>query len=108
MDWVQLPISQLGAIGVLFGVLWLVFTGRLVPRSTLDDARADRDARVAEANQDAEEWRRLYVSECEAHELTRRAHAEEMRAALLASTEGAQVAAVLLREIREKQIEAGT
>jgi len=102
VDWVQLPISQLGAIGVLFGVLWLVFTGRLVPRSTLDDAR------VAEANQDAEEWRRLYVSECEAHELTRRAHAEEMRAALLASTEGAQVAAVLLREIREKQIEAGT
>ncbi|MEV4173972.1 hypothetical protein [Nonomuraea sp. NPDC049709] len=113
MEWAQLPIVNLGAFGVLLGVLWMVFNGhlvpsKLVPRSTLDDVRADRDARVAEANEDAEQWRALYVSECQAHELTRRAHAEETRAALLASTEGAQVAAVLLKEIREKQIEAGT
>lgn len=107
MEWAQLPIVQLGALGVLLGVVWLIITGRVVPRSTLDDARTDRDARVAEANEDAEEWRSLYVSETQAHETTRRAHAEEIRAALLASTEGAQVAAVLLREIREKQIEAG-
>ncbi|MFC7591016.1 hypothetical protein ACFQYP_64765 [Nonomuraea antimicrobica] len=62
---------------------------------------------MAEAAADAEEWRQLYVAECEAHELTRRAHAEEIRAALLASTEGAQVAAALLEEIRTKQIGAG-
>ncbi|MFF4617347.1 hypothetical protein [Nonomuraea jabiensis] len=108
MEWAQLPIVQPGALGVLLGVVWLIITGRVVPRSTLDDARADRDARVAEADQDATDWRALYVSECEAHELTRRAHAEEIRAALLASTEGAQVAAALLKEIRAKQIEAGT
>ncbi len=32
-----------GAVTFLFVVLWLVFTGRLVPRATVDDIRADRD-----------------------------------------------------------------
>ncbi|TDD54599.1 hypothetical protein E1286_05260 [Nonomuraea terrae] len=113
MEWTQIPVVQLGALGVLLAVLWLVFRGHLVPstlvpRSTLDDVRSDRDTRLAEANQDAADWRDLYVRECEAHDLTRRAHAEEIRAALLASTEGAQVAAVLLAEIRSRQIEAGS
>ena len=107
MEWAQLPIVQLGALGVLLGVVWMVIMGKLVPRSALDDARADRDARVAEANEDSDQWRQLYVSECESHEMTRRAHAEEIRAALLASTEGAQIAAALLGEIRSRQIEAG-
>lgn len=112
MEWAQIPVVQLGALGVLLAVLWLVFRGHLVPatlvpRSTLDDVRADRDARVQEAAEDADEWRQLYIRECEAHELTRKAHAEEVRAALLASTEGAQVAAALLDEIRSRQIGAG-
>lgn len=116
MEWAQLPMTQLGFLGAFLGVLWLVgwliakghlVPSSLVPRSTLDDVRADRDARVKEANDDADDWRSLYVSECEAHELTRRAHAEETRAALLASMEGAQVAASMLKEVRAKQIEAG-
>lgn len=128
MEWAQIPVMQLGAFGVLLGVLWLVgwlvFKGHLapstlVPRSTLDDIRADRDERIAqvaadrdervrEAAEDTAEWRTLYIRECEAHDLTRRAHAEEIRAALLASTEGAQVAAVLLAEMRSRQIGAGS
>jgi uncharacterized protein (DUF2384 family) len=123
VEWAQIPVVQLGALGVLLAVLWLVFKGHLVPstlvpRTTLEDVRADRDARVAqanadrdarvaEANADATDWRDLYVRECEAHETTRKAHAEEIRAALLASTEGAQIAAALLAEIRSRQIEAG-
>lgn len=112
MEWAQLPIVNFGAFGVLLGVLWMVFNGhlvpnKLVPRSTLDDVRADRDARIAEANEDAADWRDLYVRECQAHELTRKAHAEEIRAALLASMEGAQVTATMLKEVRAKQIEAG-
>lgn len=106
MEWAQIPIVQLGAVGVLLAVLWLVFTGRLVPRSTVDDVRADRDARLAEADGDAEQWRSLFEQERAAHEMTRQAHAEEIRAALLASTEGAQIAAALLTEIKARQIEA--
>lgn len=127
MEWAQLPVVQLGAFGVVLGLVWgigwLIFKGRLVPttlvtRATLDDVRADRDARIAqaiaerdarvkEADKDAEQWRDLYVGECRAHETTRQAYAEEIRAALLASTEGAQVAAALLTEIRSRQIGAG-
>ncbi|MCK2219688.1 hypothetical protein MF672_038720 [Actinomadura sp. ATCC 31491] len=108
MEWAQLPIVQLGALGVLLGVLWMVFRGHLVPRATLDDVRADRDARVAEASADADEWRQLYISECQAHELTRKAYATERGAALAASNEGAQIAAALLQEIRARQIGAGS
>lgn len=32
-----------GAVGFLFAVLWMVYTGRLVPRSAVDDIRQDRD-----------------------------------------------------------------
>ncbi len=116
MEWIQTPIAQLGALGGFLSVLWLVgwlvFRGHLVPktlvpRSTLDDVRADRDERVAEANADADEWRRLWEIERDAHELTRRARDEEIRAALAAATEGAQVAARLLRELKSRQIETG-
>jgi len=34
---------QGGAVGFLFIVLFMVYTGRLVPRATVDDIRADRD-----------------------------------------------------------------
>jgi len=100
LDFAQLPIVQGGAVVVLLAVVWLIYTGRLVPRSTLDDVRADRDARVKEANDDAEAWRRLWESEHEAHDLTRRAYTEEMRAVLLASTEGTQIGVTLLKEIK--------
>jgi hypothetical protein len=56
---------------------------------------------------EAEQWRKLYESERAAHELTRKAHIEESRAALQAASEGTQVAAVLLAEIKQRQIEGG-
>ena len=34
---------QGGAVGLLSLTVWLIFTGRLVPRSAVDDIRADRD-----------------------------------------------------------------
>ena len=105
MEWAQIPIVQGGAVALLAAVVWLIALGRLVPRSTLEDVRADRDARVAEAGEDAEQWRQLYVSECEAHQMTRQAHAQEIGAVLAAATEGAQIAAALLTEIRARQIE---
>lgn len=93
-------------LSVVFSVCAMVYKGLLEPRSHVEDVRADRDARLAEANEDAEQWRQLYVSECQAHEMTRQAHAQEIAAALTAATEGAQIAAALLTEIRAKQIEA--
>ena len=62
MDWAQLPVVQLGAFGVLLAVGWLVFLGRLVPRSTLEDVRADRDARVAEVRAEAAEYKEAWLA----------------------------------------------
>ena len=36
-------IGQGGAVAVLAGVVWMIVTGRLVPRSALLDAREQRD-----------------------------------------------------------------
>ncbi len=118
MEWLTTPVLQLGAVGVLLAVsatvLRMVFTGTLVPKSlvTREDAVAmiaqaekDRDERVAEACADAEKWQRLFEQERAAHETTRQAHAEDIRSALLASTEGAQMAAALLTELKQRQIE---
>lgn len=84
MDFTQFPIVQGGAVAVLLAVLWLVYTGRLVPRSTLEDVRKDRDERiaqafrdrderVAEAERDADRSWKLYEKECNSHDATRRA-----------------------------------
>lgn len=128
IPWVQGSLVTL-AIALIFATAGYVLKGQLVPRKNHDDLRADtaklvadlradtakqvedlradRDARVAEANEDADEWRRLWSDERQAHETTRQAYAEEIRAALLASTEGAQIAAALLTEIKAaRQIEA--
>jgi flagellar biosynthesis/type III secretory pathway M-ring protein FliF/YscJ len=116
LEWAQIPVVQLGAVGVVFAIVWLVVKGILVPRAVLEDARKDaearatqaekdRDERVAEAEKDCDQWRLLFDQERSAHETTRQAHAEEIRAALLASTEGAQIAAALLTEIRARQLE---
>lgn len=61
--WVQ------GGFGALVGLgVWLVLTGRLVPRSTLKDLRQDRDDRVAEARSEAQVWRDAYESAKRANE----------------------------------------
>lgn len=52
----EFPIIQGGAATLLAVVVWLILTGRLVPRSVLEDVRRDRDVRVAEAREEAAEW----------------------------------------------------
>jgi hypothetical protein len=48
VDWSALPWGNLGAGGALLIVVMMVIRGALVPRSTLEDVRADRDARLEE------------------------------------------------------------
>ncbi len=113
-------------------VLRMVFNGTLVPKSlvtraSLEDLRTDRDARiaeaakdrderiaqaekdrderVAEAERDAERAWALYEKERDAHHMTRQAHAEDIRATLLASTESSQIAAAALTELKRLQLE---
>lgn len=49
------PITGWGAGGLLALCVWLILTGRLVPRQQMLDLRADRDKWEAAA----EEWQRV-------------------------------------------------
>lgn len=48
-----LPTSATGALAL---VVFLILTGRLVPRSVVNDVRKDRDDRLAEARAEAAKW----------------------------------------------------
>lgn len=61
--WVQGGFGALVSYGV-----WLVLTGRLVPRRILKDLREDRDDRLAEARSEAQVWREAYESAKRANE----------------------------------------
>ncbi|GAA2860215.1 hypothetical protein [Nonomuraea rubra] len=80
----------------LAGLAFILFLkGWIAPKPTVD--------RLVK---EIEQWRKLYDTERAAHDLTRKAHAEETRAALQAAAEGSQTAMALLEEIRKRQSEA--
>lgn len=81
-----------GATGVLILVVLMVLTGRLVPRRSVDDVRADRDARLAAHQAEIERWRGAY----EESEAARRSF-EDTANGNLAST---RMVAHLVRELR--------
>ncbi len=47
MDWTTMLTPSIGSAGLLAVVVVMILTGRLVPRSNLDDLRADKDAQIA-------------------------------------------------------------
>lgn len=70
MDLSKLPLATGSATALLGLVLLLVLLGKLVPRSTLEDARADveqvrkdRDRELAEKQREVELWRSAFINE---------------------------------------------
>ncbi|GAA0403192.1 hypothetical protein GCM10009530_63980 [Microbispora corallina] len=113
MDIAQLPIVQGGALAVLLAVLWLVFRGQLKPRKDLDDLRADhakmieylradRDARLADAERDAERGWAAYELERAAHERTRQALVDQVRAATAPALAAAETTEKILSELQQR------
>lgn len=62
MDWVQLPVVQLGAFGVLLAVGWMIYTGLLVPRRIHEERLADRDTRISEKTAEAAEYKAAWLA----------------------------------------------
>lgn len=56
MDLTSISVVQGGAAGLVALIVLMVLTGKLVTRSALEDARADRDARLAEARAEIAQW----------------------------------------------------
>lgn len=57
---VNILLPSASALGILAAGVWLVLTGRLVPRQQLDEVRADRDKAVARADAEVARWRSAY------------------------------------------------
>lgn len=92
MEWTNLPIVQGGAVTVLLAVLWMVFTGRLVPRQTVDDILANHADRLADKRTQISEWR-------EAHRISEAAR-EKQDGALREALEVAKAAEQALSGFR--------
>jgi len=58
-----IPLAALTPAALLSLVVLLVLTGRLVPRRTIDDLRADKDASDAALRAEADKWRTAWMEE---------------------------------------------
>lgn len=64
MDWNNLLTPTIGATGLLVLVVMLILRGALVPRSTFDTMREDKDKQI-------EIWRAAYTSSMSVQEVQR-------------------------------------
>ncbi len=73
--------GDVGFGALVVAAVWLIFTGRLVPRSVLEDTRKDCDRLVAAKTEEAKEWRQA----AEQSSLTTGALVDQYRALLESS-----------------------
>lgn len=97
-DLVDLVTSG-GPSALLAGVVVLIMTGHLRLSREVNDWRADRDARLADAKEQTEVWRQAHAKEQAARSETERALAE--------SLESARVTTRLLESLQRGQRDAG-
>jgi hypothetical protein len=64
MDWSAILTPGLGATGLLAVVVLLILNGRLVPKSTLDEVRADKDMQIGI-------WKAAYETSMSAQDVQR-------------------------------------
>lgn len=64
MDWTAILTPSLGPAGLLAVVVIMILTGRLVPRSALDDLRADKNSQI-------ETWKTAYEKSVSAQDVQR-------------------------------------
>lgn len=61
-EFMGVNLIQGGAAAIVVVIVMLILSGRLVPRSTLRDLRADRDARLAEVTAERDTWRAAHAA----------------------------------------------
>lgn len=63
MSWLEI-LQPVTPIGLVLAAVYLILSGKLVPRRVVQDLREDRDKRVADAREQTSIWREAYqVSE---------------------------------------------
>lgn len=79
MDWTAILTPTLGATGLLAVVVLMVLTGRLVPRASLEELRADKDKQI-------DTWRTAYERALEVQDV-QRGHIRELMEANRTTTD---------------------
>lgn len=59
----QLNPGDVGFAGLLSLAVFLILTGKLVPKSTVDEIRRDRDVALAASAEEKAEWREVALTE---------------------------------------------
>lgn len=62
-EWINLPFVQGGALTMLFGCIWAVVTGRLVPRKQVEEMRAGDRLTIKRQEEEIKEWRTAWIAE---------------------------------------------
>jgi hypothetical protein len=65
----KFPLAGGGAVAILSVFIYAILAGRLVPRSAVDDVRADRDARLAEIRRESDDWRSAWQASQETNKV---------------------------------------
>jgi hypothetical protein len=68
-EFLKSHIADLGSVGLLSAFVYAILTGRIVPRSTVNDVRADRDARLAEVRRESDDWRSAWQASQETNKV---------------------------------------
>lgn len=61
-EWINLPFVQGGAVLIVLAGIWLIFTGRLVPRGTVDALREGDRLTIERQRQEITEWRTAWIA----------------------------------------------
>ncbi len=77
----KLPLEGLSIVGVIFIVGWLVWSGRLVPKSIVNDLVSSREARITDLAAERDKWREAHEKVIEAFDARNDQHAELMELA---------------------------
>jgi hypothetical protein len=62
VEWINLPFVQGGAVVVLLAGIWLIMTGRLVPRGTVDSLREGDKMTIERQREEITEWRTAWIA----------------------------------------------
>lgn len=94
MDWVNLPIAQGGFAVIVFGVMVSVISGRLIPRSWVDEIRKGDQLTIERQQEEIREWRMAFITAERAN--------RELHSHISELTETARVTRDLIRAVAGK------
>lgn len=94
MEWINLPFVQGGAVVIVLATLWLIITGKLMPKTYVDSLREGDRLTITRQQQEINDWRTAWI----AADLAKR----ELASQVGELSETSKITVQLLRSVTEK------